>query len=401
MAKTVAEAASAAAAFTAINAARRAEEAAQGMYSPRPFAAGTLRSPTSAPLTTAPLTSTAASLSTQQSIAAAPLQTGAYYPPFNEPQSPAAPVEKPSTGVSSSSIAPQTGAFSRFLVAPSTGAPVLFTTPSAGAFSSLTAPPTGALSCSPDAPHPGAPALTTAPLTGALSHSLNAPQAGASTCSSTAPPSIAALSETPQTGAPIRSAIAPPSAAAFTETPQTRAHSHSRTALPSGASYSRAETSRAAPAKLDSSAEPKRHAHKRRPTSPLQPPIAKRAAETGSSAENPWVVDFFDKSAAEARNRFSGFAFEKTRAEASRDAERPPPALVIAKSQPNAEVPASNAAESASHCPTPHLLPFKERDLYSPRSPSPPRYTASSSTRDLGSAFSPRFASPSSRTPTQ
>ena len=112
------------------------------------------------------------------------------------------------------------------------------------------------------------------------------------------------------------------------------------------------------------------------------------------------LVDSPEKPAAEPRNRFRGFAFEEPHAEESHAAESPPPALVIAEIGSNAETSTSKAAESASRCPTPHLPPVEEQELDSPRSPSPPRPAASSSTRDASSAFSPRTASPSSRTPT-
>ena len=108
------------------------------------------------------------------------------------------------------------------------------------------------------------------------------------------------------------------------------------------------------------------------------------------------LIESPERAAAESRNRFSGFAFEDPHA-----AENSPPPLVIAESEPIAESSASKAAESASRCPTPHLPPFEERELESPRSPSPPRPAASSSTRDISAAFSPRTASTSSRTPTQ
>ena len=109
------------------------------------------------------------------------------------------------------------------------------------------------------------------------------------------------------------------------------------------------------------------------------------------------LVDSPEKPAAEPRSRLSAFAYEE---DASR-ADNSPPALVIAEDEPAAEPSASKPAESASRCPTPHLPQVEEQELDSPRSPSPPRPSASSSTREFSSAFSPRPASLSARTPTQ
>ena len=88
-AKTAAEAASAAAALTAANAAMRAEEIAQGVFSPKPLAAGTLGAPTEAP------------------------PSSAATPPTTAPPSTAAPTETPATGASFSINAPATGALAR------------------------------------------------------------------------------------------------------------------------------------------------------------------------------------------------------------------------------------------------------------------------------------------------
>lgn len=196
------------------------------------------------------------------------------------------------------------------------------------------------------------------------------PFSGGAARSLTAWPSSMAPIETPQTGTPSRSFTALLSSAAPVETTQTRA------------SPSRADSSRAAPTGPDTGSAPRMHAHKRRATSPPQSPIAKRSAETGSSAENPMLLDSPEKPAAEPRSRLSVFAYEEERAAGS-----PLPALVIAESGATAESTASKAAEPASRCPTPHLPPVEVQDLDSPRSPLPPRPAASSSARESSSAL--------------
>ena len=135
-----------------------------------------------------------------------------------------------------------------------------------------------------------------------------------------------------------------------------------------------------------------RHASKRHPTSPLKLGEAKRPAATGSSAENPVLVESPEKPAAEPQNRFSAFEFEEARTSRSSS-----PTLVIAEGEPNAESTANEAPESVSRGPTPHPQPVEEPVPDSPRSPSPSPHAASSPSRAVDTASVVRLSSSASR----
>ena len=66
-----------------------------------------------------------------------------------------------------------------------------------------------------------------------------------------------------------------------------------------------------APTGPDTTSKSMRRADKRHPTSPLQSCNAKRPAETGSSANNPMIVDSPEKLAAVPPNRFSAFELDR------------------------------------------------------------------------------------------
>ena len=310
--KTAADAAAAAAALAASNVAWRAEESAQGLHSPRPFAVGK-------PLPPPPGTPRAA----EPPLLVPPLAEPPRHPPPRPPP-----------------FAAPRSRRDRHAPRPAAAPPIT--------------PP-------PSTPQPQSP-----PPLAVLPHRRRVRRPWSRRRPA---PLLHALSRRPRRASPT---IPPPPAR-----PQT------------SASSSRAGPPLAASAGPDTSSEPHRHAHKRRHASPL-PPNAKRAAETGSSAENPMLIESPERPAAESGNRFSGFAFDEPHA-----AENSPPPLVIAENEPSTELSASKAAESASRCPTPRLPPFEERELESPRSPSsPPRPAASSSTREISTAFSPRLRVP-------
>ena len=123
------------------------------------------------------------------------------------------------------------------------------------------------------------------------------------------------------------------------------------------ATSSSAARSLAAPTDHSTSLESSRRTSKRRPASPLQICEAKRSATTGSSAEDPVLVESPDKAAAEPQKRFSAFEFDEERTSRSTS-----PTLVIAEDEPIADASASQAAESCA---------FRLRARDSPTNPSP------------------------------
>ena len=139
--------------------------------------------------------------------------------------------------------------------------------------------------------------------------------------------------------------------------------------------------------------ESKGRRSKRRASPPMRSDGAKRSAASGTSAEDPVLVESPEKPA-ETHARLSSFAFDEER---SRDT--PPPALVIAESESSTGPTASKAAEPASRAATPQLPIVEDPELESPRSPSPMPPAESSVSRRVETATSPRPVTPASSTP--
>ena len=157
-----------------------------------------------------------------------------------------------------------------------------------------------------------------------------------------------------------------------------------------------AAPSASAPSEPTTVSKSGRRAHKRHPTSPLELGEPKRSTATGSSAENPVVVESPEKLVEGPRNRFGAFEFDETRS--PRDSPVP---LVIAESEPNIGASSMETTEQVSRRSSPRPRPTEEPVPESPRSPSPSPPEAIPSPREAASASTPRTTSTPMWTPVQ